>query len=230
MTGTALVIFLRRPALGQGKQRLAGEVGREAALSVAQGLLACVLEDARGWRHEVILAPAAASATEWARGLLEGGQVEPQPAGNLGERLQAVDARLRARGLDRLLYIGSDAPALSPAYLEAARAALERCDVVLGPARDGGVTLMGAGRPWPVLAALPWSTAGLAAALHRNCRASGYSTEWLPASFDVDDLADLLHARAMLAGDDRPARRNLVALIAALTVPGAVRAVGKVVR
>jgi rSAM/selenodomain-associated transferase 1 len=203
MTDAALVIFLRRPALGEGKQRLAGEIGREAAQSVAEALLECVLEDARAWPRGVVLAPARAADADWARGLLDGAQVEPQTAGNLGERLQSVDARLRARGFRRLLFIGSDAPSLSPGYLEQARALLDRCDVALGPAHDGGVALMGSGRPWPALALLPWSTSQLGAALERSCREAGYSIGWLPATYDIDNFADVHRAATALADDSR---------------------------
>ena len=49
-----LVLLCKRPALGHAKQRLAGTLGQEAALSVAQALLACALEDLRQWRGQQI--------------------------------------------------------------------------------------------------------------------------------------------------------------------------------
>ena len=47
--------------------------------------------------------------------------------------------------------IGSDCPGLSPAVLERALAALDRADLVLGPATDGGYWLIGMRRPAPML-------------------------------------------------------------------------------
>lgn len=210
-----LVVFCRRPAPGVGKQRLAAGVGREAAHAVAEALLACTLEDLRDWGGPIVLAPAEAQDRAWAQALLGARvQVLPQPAGNLGERLAAVDRELRAHGAQRLLFIGTDAPALPAGCFADAAAALERADVVLAPARDGGVTLMGSRRPWPPLAALPWSTAALGQALESACRARGDSIVRLAESSDVDELADLDWLRSALAADPRAARRELWRLAA----------------
>jgi uncharacterized protein len=213
----ALVVFLRRPSHGVGKQRLVPTLGASGTLAIAQALLACTLEDASLWEHALVLAPAEPGDAAWAAGLLgPRARIEPQPPGNLGERLQGVDARLRAGGLERLLFIGSDAPSMTLAGLEQAAAALRDADVVLIPALDGGVALMGARRPWPALAALPWSTPGLGAALEGTCIAGGLTVSRLPASYDVDEPADLERAARELARDARPARRRLAALLAEL--------------
>jgi len=208
-----LVVFCRRPQPGVGKQRLAASVGREAAHAIACALLACTLEDLAGWAGPIVLAPAAAQDVDWARSLLgPRARVLPQPDGNLGERLEAIDRALRQDGHARLLFIGTDAPALPAGFFAAAAAALERADVVLGPARDGGVTLMGTRRAWPSLGALPWSTPSLGAALEAACRARGDSIARLAESGDVDEAADLDWACEALAGDARAARRELCRL------------------
>src|SRR5438876_1000108 len=72
--------------------------------------------------------------------------------------------------LARALFIGSDAPSLTVSDLLAAQTALDASDVVLVPARDGGVTLMGSRLPWPDLSSLPWSEPTLARALEECCR------------------------------------------------------------
>jgi rSAM/selenodomain-associated transferase 1 len=208
-----LVVLCRRPRPGVGKQRLAAAVGRDAALAIASALLDCTLEDLAGWPGPIVLSPSEAQDADWARSLLGArAQVLAQPAGNLGERLEAVDRELRRRGHARLLYIGTDAPALPAGLFAAAAAALDDVDVVLAPARDGGVTLMGARRAWPPLAALPWSTAALGAALEAACRARGDSLGRLATSNDVDEAADLDWVCAALAADPRAARRELCRL------------------
>ena len=190
-------------------------VGREAAHAIARALLACTLEDLAGWAGPIVLAPAAAQDADWARSLLGArARVLPQPDGNLGERLEAIDRELRQDGHERLLFIGTDAPALPAGFFAAAAAALERADVVLAPARDGGVTLMGARRAWPSLGALPWSTPSLGAALEAACRARGDSIARLAESGDIDEAADLDWACEALAGDTRAARRELCRLAA----------------
>lgn len=222
----ALVVFCRRPVPGVGKQRLARGLGREAAHAVATALLACTLEDLDDWAGPVVLSPADTADLDWARALLAARPglhprscVVPQPEANLGERLEAVDRGLRGAGFDMLFFIGADAPALPRTLFATALAALARADVVLAPARDGGVTLMGARRPWPALAALPWSTADLGAALAAACATRGDALQWLEASFDVDEPDDLDAVIGALADDPRPARRALLTLARTLRQP-----------
>jgi len=213
-TGPVLVVFCRRPRLGEGKQRLARALGAVQALALAQALLECALEDALAWPGGLVIAPQSPAETGWARGLLERAvSVQPQPPGNLGERLNAVDCAVRALGHERVLFIGSDAPSLTVSDLLAAQTALDASDVVLVPARDGGVTLMGSRLPWPDLSSLPWSEPTLARALEECCRDHARSVTRLADSYDVDEVSDLPAARRALAADDRPARRRLHELL-----------------
>jgi len=129
-----------------------------------------------------------------------------------------VDRAVRAAGHERVLFIGSDAPSQTLSDLLAAQAALDGSDVVLVPARDGGVTLMGSRRAWPDLAPLPWSEPTLGPMLEECCRSHGRSVTRLPQSYDVDDVADLGRARRALAADDRPARRRLHQLLVKIDV------------
>ena len=211
-----LVLFCRRPAEGVGKQRLASALGTGPAAELAALLLETALEDAASWPGPVVLSPADPQDTAWASGLLtRTSEVVAQPAGNLGERLNAVDRALRARGHQQLCFIGSDAPALDPAYYSAARAALAEADVVLGPAVDGGVTLMAAAQPWPSLSGLPWSSADLGHALSALCEARGLRVAALGLRHDVDVPADLATAWRELRTDRRPGRRALRAWLGA---------------
>lgn len=205
-----LVLVFRRPAPGSGKQRLAAELGLAAAAAVAELLLATALEDAAAWPGPVILAPADGADTAWARDLLARPvQVCPQGPGNLGARLSGVDASARNAGHQHLLYIGSDAPILGTQDYAAAAQALAASDVVLQPALDGGVTLMGSRLPWPALADLPWSTANLHEALDARCRTAGRSVTTLPLRYDVDVPEDLARLARALPADPRPARQAL---------------------
>ncbi len=205
-----LVVFCRRPARGVGKQRIAAAVGAGPALGLAEHLLAAALEDAAHWPGPVVLSPAAPADREWAASLLgRTATVVPQTGGNLGARINDVDRQLRGAGSVRLFYVGADAPLLDHAYYARARIALDHADVVLGPAEDGGVTLMGARVPWPDIADLPWSTADLGEALDRHCRAQGLGVARLATQYDVDEAQLLPRLHRDLAHDARPARRAL---------------------
>jgi glycosyltransferase A (GT-A) superfamily protein (DUF2064 family) len=213
MAEAALVLVCKRPELGVGKQRLAASLGQEAANRVAEALLACAREDAGAWPGPVVIAPAHWKDYAWAEALLAEvhpeGYVHPQAEGNLGERLNMLDCRLRAAGLEKLVYIGSDAPALGPADYAGAREALEYHDTVLAPSADGGVVLMASRKQWPRLGDLPWSTPRLGAALADCCRAASQSVTALAHCFDVDEKDDLVRLITFLSHDRRPARRAL---------------------
>ncbi|WP_417791054.1 TIGR04282 family arsenosugar biosynthesis glycosyltransferase [Stutzerimonas xanthomarina] len=206
----ALVLICKRPALGHGKQRLAAQIGVERALNIAEHLLDCALEDLRGWSGPVVIAPDQSDACDWAIQQAPQALCLAQTAGNLGERINNLDHSLRGLGHRQLLYIGSDAPALTPADYQRVHAALGTHDTVLVAARDGGVVLMASKLPWPELAALPWSTPELGLALADACRRVGHSVALCGESFDIDEQADLPLAAQALADDPRAARRRLL--------------------
>jgi glycosyltransferase A (GT-A) superfamily protein (DUF2064 family) len=207
---TTLVVFCRRPVPGVGKRRIARHLGDESTFELAVHLLACVVEDARAWPGPVIISPACNDDRQWAGELLPGrADVIPQTGGNLGERLNAVDATARASGHTRLAYVGSDAPTLTSGYYAAARAALAAAEVVLGPAEDGGVTLMASACAWPNLKDLPWSENTLGRQLERVCVAAGLTTAKLERNYDIDLATDLARLDPDLTNDPRPARQAL---------------------
>lgn len=207
---STLVVFCRRPAMGHGKRRIAVDLGEAATLELARHLLATTLEDAVDWPGRVVLAPADAADAAWAGGLMAGPcLVIPQPEGNLGNRINAVDQAARNAGHRHLIYIGSDAPVLDAGYFARARAAFASNDIVLGPADDGGVTLMGASTAWPSLADLPWSTADLAESLEQTCTRHGLTVCRLEKRYDVDLAIDLPRLYDDLGDDSRPARQRL---------------------
>ncbi len=204
-----LVVFLKAPA--RSKRRLAAEIG-EPATQVAEHLLACAIEDARAWPGAVVLAPAADDDANWVRHQLDlTYDVVVQQGGSLGARINHVDRTLRARGFERLIFIGADCPALDESYLRQADAALAANDAVLGPASDGGVVLMAAKRPWPDIEALSWSTDRLLDELTARLNAEDWSLSTLEVLCDVDAAADLSAVVADLVRDARPARRRLTA-------------------
>ncbi len=204
---SCLVVFFKAP--DRAKRRLANEIG-DLATRAATHLWDCIVEDVDSWRGSVCYAPAELSDAAWlSRQLNTPHAAVLQHGRNLGERINHVDRVLRHGGERKLIFIGTDCPAMQPEYLERADALLEDFDVVLGPAADGGVVLMGARAAWPPLADLPWSTNALHEELNRACMAQGKSVVDLEQRADVDTVAELLAARRDLEDDRRPARRAL---------------------
>lgn len=206
---TCLVLLCKRPALGHSKQRLAAQVGQAQALRFARILLDCALEDLNHWPGPKVLSPDQPQLLEWGQALCPEALCQPQQDGNLGQRLNDLDSRLRTLGQRRLIFIGSDCPTLAAQhYLEVVRL-LAEYDTVLLKARDGGVVLMASNRPWPQLSDLPWSTEHLGQALADSCSRAGHSLIVAGELFDIDHLQDLALLADSLQDDLRPARQRL---------------------
>ena len=217
MSKVILVLLCKRPGPGIGKQRLAASLGVEVARQVADALLACALEDVSAWPGPVVISPADQDDVEWVQTLSLPTYfpltVMPQVAGNLGQRLNALDRALRAQGGEQSIFIGSDAPGLTMVDYEATCAALQLYDIVLIPALDGGVVLMANRCAWPNLSILPWSSDRLGISLVDICRNAGKSVTMIKQGQDVDELKDLIKLSSLLRQDKRPARRMLLELV-----------------
>ncbi|MEH6471780.1 MAG: DUF2064 domain-containing protein [Halopseudomonas sp.] len=214
---STLVLLFKRPLAGQGKQRLAASFGREPTRRLAETFLHCAIEDLTAWPGRVVLAPAQASDRLWAKQLLNRADVVPQGEGNLGQRIIDLDRQLRSLGHQQLVYIGSDAPALTPSHYRSVANHLTQTDVVLSAADDGGVTIMASREPWPErLIELPWSTEQLGEALASCCQQQGLGVSYMEPSYDIDFEQDLARLVDDLADDTRPARQQLSMLLKAL--------------
>ena len=202
-----LVVFFKAPA--RSKRRLVEEIG-ELATQAAAHLWECVVEDLESWQGPVVFAPAELDDAGWLdEQLNEAHTVVLQRGTNLGERINHVDEVLRHSGETRLIFVGTDCPSMAPDYLTHAAQQLNVVDVVLGPASDGGVVLMGSRVAWPPLARLSWSTNELGHELEEACTEAGFTVGVLEPRDDVDTADALLAVRPSLATDSRPARRAL---------------------
>jgi rSAM/selenodomain-associated transferase 1 len=112
-----------------------------------------------------------------------------QPEGNLGFRMLTAMA-----ASDRpTLVIGTDCPALTPADLQAAAAALrDGADVALIPAEDGGYVLIGARVAQPELfAGMTWGAATVMAETQARIATLKFRSVELAPLWDVDTEDDL---------------------------------------
>ena len=184
---TCVAVFTRAPELGRVKTRLAQDIGAAAALETHLQLLSHTLDQVAvqdGWDAELWVAGDPSSVP--ARGL----PVRIQPQGDLGDRMLAAIETITARG-QRALVIGSDCPVLSSTYLIDAAAALDDCDLVLGPSEDGGYALVGMHRAHPELFVdMTWSVPEVCSETQHRAARLGLSVVLLPELWDVDTIDD----------------------------------------
>jgi glycosyltransferase A (GT-A) superfamily protein (DUF2064 family) len=206
-TNSCLVLMFKAPQYS--KRRLAAAIGARAR-TVAEHLFDCAAADLEAWQGPTCMAPAKTSDLQFVRERRCHADVYvDQGDGNLGDRIERVNQSLIDAGYNQQLFIGTDCPALDAHYLAHADRLLLNADVVLGPAHDGGVVLMGIRGPWPPLSHLPWSTTGLRSALIEVCERSGLRVALLAAHADVDTADDLQLLPSRLRDDQRPSRRRL---------------------
>ena len=145
-----LILFLRAPALGRGKRRLAAAIGDVAAVRFERLMIARLLRrlgrDPR-WRLRIAVTPD--------RARLPGVAPVRQGRGDLGQRMHRA---LAACPPGPAVLIGADIPAVTAAHIAEAFHLLGRHDVVFGPAEDGGFWLVGARHRPPVFGKIRWSS------------------------------------------------------------------------
>ena len=188
----SLIVFARAPRLGSVKTRLARRLGDDAALAIYREVTERTLRVARGSGIPVHVAFTPGDAADEMRSWLgDDLAYEAQTDGDLGTRMaRSISARF-ATGANRVVIVGTDCPALSPAILRAALDALARADVVFGPATDGGYYLMAQRALHPSLfVGVPWSSARTLGVSLARAQSAGLSVALLDELRDIDTAED----------------------------------------
>lgn len=211
-TPDAIVVMARAPSDSRGKTRIArGLPGDQPGLRRA--LLLDTLEAVGGVRGaDVFVAFEPAEALEELASLVtDSVRLFAQRGDTLGDRMRNAFADVLDRGYSNVVTIGSDLPTLPVKYLEQALTALRRraCDVVIGPAADGGYYLLALSVLRPSLfAEVPWGTPAVLAKTLEAALESRLSVRWTPEWYDVDEPGDL---RRVLAARAAPRTRAWIA-------------------
>ena len=199
-----LVVFLKDPAPGRSKSRLARTIGDQPASQVARAMLVDTLQvvrqlDADAVRVSLATATADASMAATMAKLAPDFSHEPQVGATLGERLARCFRDWFARGATRVVVIGTDCPMLDVDTIEAAFDRLRQADVVIGPASDGGYYLIGlsasdaaAGdRTTGLFDAIDWDSPRVLEQTAAAVRSKRMTLGLLPQLSDLDAVEDL---------------------------------------
>jgi rSAM/selenodomain-associated transferase 1 len=187
-----LLVLLKYPSPGQVKTRLAESVGAELAAALYRDWIGSILEIVQPLRHLFRIV-----------GYFDGGprrefqswesmadQWWPQPAGDLGDKLEAGFAQA-FQDDHTVLAIGTDCLDLNASLIQQAMSLLGTHDVVFGPALDGGYYLAGTRRNLPTFfAGVSWSSHDTLQSHRAVCQQNGWSVATLPMLRDIDTWED----------------------------------------
>jgi rSAM/selenodomain-associated transferase 1 len=200
-----LGLFAKWPEAGAVKTRLAA--GRDPAWGarVAHAFLLDTVERlAAVDAHRVLAFAPRDREADFAAVVAGRFDLVPQGEGDLGRRLAAFVEQQLAAGARAVVLVGTDSPTLPVVHVAQAFAELERADVVLGPAADGGYYLVGCGpRLPPVFEGIAWSSGRVLADTVAALADPRWRLALLPPWYDVDTPDDW----AMLCGHLAALRR-----------------------
>lgn len=175
------------------KTRLAAGIGAVAARAVYRTLAEAAwkgLDDPRLERHLWITPPERLAETAaWLHGAA---RVAAQPEADLGARMSLAFDAAFAGGAPWAAVVGTDVLGMDAALVLRAGALLERNDLAIAPACDGGYALLALRRPQPELFSdIPWSTERVLELTLARAAQRGLRVGLLPPARDVDTVDDL---------------------------------------
>ncbi|MCR9194416.1 MAG: DUF2064 domain-containing protein [Hyphomonas sp.] len=187
-----LLIYAKPPHMGLAKTRLARSLGSATqARRIAMMTLSRTMRAAMAGPWIPILYTAPDSALGESLGGIWPAHLSRKSQGR-GDLTQRLEKGLLETPPGPVLFIGADAPDLSPALLRRAVRALSTNDAVFGPASDGGFWLFGLSqraRATSPFGNVRWSGPHAMADVRANLPNDARVAE-LPVLIDIDDADD----------------------------------------
>lgn len=190
------IVFVKYPAPGKVKRRLAAATGARAACrayrEIAVGVVRrCAPARDSNYRLSICFTPSRHRnrIRQW---LCVPAGYALQPLGDIGRRMSRAFQRAFGQGFKKVVLAGSDCPGLDRTAVSSAFHLLQRSDVVLGPALDGGYYLIGLNAHQPELfQGIDWSTEKVFEQTAAQVAAQGLSLATLATLRDIDRGSDL---------------------------------------
>ena len=198
MDRTSLNIFAKAPVPGTVKTRMSPPLSPAQCLRLHRALVNHTLARMRpliasGLEACLCLTGTLQEALEQA-GRMEarGFGVDVQRGAHLGERLSHALTTRFNQGFPKVIFVGTDCPSLGSKTVRDAVRALDRQEVVIGPAQDGGYYLIGFAACLPeILQGIPWGTPAVHETTLDRLRRRGAGWKLLERQADLDTFGDL---------------------------------------
>jgi rSAM/selenodomain-associated transferase 1 len=210
---TALIIFAKAPIPGQVKTRLCPPLTHDEAATLHGSFVLDTLERTKAavvrlkvpFDRYLACAPSSTLVFFKIMEARHAVKLIDQKGEDLGSRMHHAFETFFKQGYRHVLIVGTDVPSLPLGYYQQALELLEKYDLVLGPALDGGYYLIGLNQPTPTLFEnMPWSTDRVLPLTRTTAETLGLSIALLPEWRDIDRLEDL---QALIEASSLDARK-----------------------
>jgi rSAM/selenodomain-associated transferase 1 len=182
----------RAPQPGAVKTRMQPVLSPQRAAELHAAMVSYICERLASWAPLQLWIHGDEAAPVFEECLAAGaGGLYHQQGEDLGARMAFI-AEAALAEYRKVLLVGSDAPAIDPAYLSQAAQALDEVDVVFGPALDGGYVLLGLSSFVPGLFEnIPWGSGEVLRRSIEVVEACGVGFSLLEPLPDIDRPEDL---------------------------------------
>jgi len=186
---------VKNPKRGKVKSRLAAVIGNDSAVSVYKNIVDRMLSKLKEGTFPIYICFSPKNAQESVKNWL-GREYRyiPQNGKDLGERMSNGFTEAFEMGFKKVVLIGSDIPDLPLEFIEEAFITLNKSDVVIGPAFDGGYYLIGFKDKTfspQVFEGMAWGTQNVFDETIKKLKRFGRAVHTLPYQRDIDTVEDL---------------------------------------
>lgn len=184
-----LIVFVKNIILGKVKTRLAKTIGDVGAFNIYYELFSITEKasqevdvDRHIYFSDVII------PSKW-----ENDKKLVQEGEDLGIRMRNAFQNGFNEGYENIILIGSDLPNISKEIIDSGFDAVQKNEVVFGPAEDGGYYLVGMSKMNPsIFEDKPWSQSGLLDVTLTQLKKQNKSIGLIKTLNDIDTFEDLI--------------------------------------
>lgn len=203
-----LIIFAKEPEKGKVKTRLSGHLSAERCFKLYKAFLKDTLGLVKSLRriNKVLAYDLACARPRYLKRIARNFIFYKQSGNNLGQRMHNAFLFARQMNSSKAVIIGSDSPNLPAKHIKDAFQQLDRNDIVLGPAEDGGYYLIGLKKPCAeIFRSIKWSSETVFAQTVENCQRLNKKIAILHKWYDVDDYIGLVRLKTDLKKEKKAA-------------------------
>lgn len=194
---SVIIIFAKLPVPGKVKTRMAADLGNDFAVTFYKNCAEHIFSEVSQLKKYGIdcylfygIDDDVSKIKKWVNKKFI---YNPQVEGDLGNKMSSAFQNVFAHGKNKVIIIGTDIPDISKEIILNAFEALEKNDMVISPAHDGGYYLLGMKKYMPELFHdIEWSTEEVFKKTINKAEQLSLKITNADKLIDIDDKYDLI--------------------------------------